>query len=428
MDIDGTDMQAEAMGVATEAGHILLENGAEISRVEETMERIASFYGVDSRNFFVLSNGIFSTGRRFANVEFIPFKGTQLDKVVAVNQFSRDVERGRYTLAAARAELHRIRCMPPKPFVEQVVASALGSAGFCIIFGGSLADSLVSLAVGLLLYVFVLGVSVRCMSKLFGNICGGALVTLLCLLASRMGWGSNLSNMIIGAVIPLIPGVPFTNGIRDIANEDYIAGATRLLDAMLVFFCIALGVCLVFLVDSRLSGGMINLSGMGVDAFTYRVPVQMVAALVGTAAFAVLFGVPRKHYLLCGVCGLVGWIVYMALTRAAACTPIEATCVATIAVALVSRICAVCKKCAITVFLICGIFPLVPGAGIYWTSYYLIAGQLRMAMTSGLTAIKLTTAIILGIVVATDVVFKLIRWWKAKYRGYKRAGEGGKLG
>ena len=423
METEQPDIQAEAMEVATEAGHILLENGAEISRVEETMERIASFYGVDSRNFFVLSNGIFSTGRRFANVEFIPFKGTQLDKVVAVNQFSRNVEQGRYTLAEAREELQRIRHLPPKPFLEQVLASAVGSAAFCIIFGGSLADSLVAFAVGLLLYVFVLSVSARYMSKLFGNICGGALVTLLCLLANRLGWGSNLSNMIIGAVIPLIPGVPFTNGIRDIAGEDYIAGATRLLDAMLVFFCIALGVSLVFLIDSRITGSIQAPGDMGVDALTYRVPLQMVAALTGTAAFAVLFGVPRRYYLLCGVCGLIGWVVYMALTRAAGWTPVEATCVATIAVALASRCCAVWKKCPITVFLICGIFPLVPGAGIYWTSYHLIAGQLRMAATSGFTAIKLTIAIILGIVIATDVVFKLIRQWKTKHRGYHRVGK-----
>ena len=87
--------EQQALEVATVAGHILLENGAEISRVEETMERIASHYDVDSENFFVLSNGIFTTGHHFANVEYIPFKGTQLDKVVAVNQISRDIEKGR---------------------------------------------------------------------------------------------------------------------------------------------------------------------------------------------------------------------------------------------------------------------------------------------------------------------------------------------
>ena len=87
------ERHAEALAIASEAGHILLENGAEISRVEETMERIASHYGVDKKSFFVLSNGIFTTSsfNKYANVEFIPFKGTQLDKVVAVNQLSRDI-------------------------------------------------------------------------------------------------------------------------------------------------------------------------------------------------------------------------------------------------------------------------------------------------------------------------------------------------
>ena len=54
---------AEVLEVASKAGHILLENGAEISRVEDIMSRISSHFGVDSGNFFVLSNGIFTTGR-----------------------------------------------------------------------------------------------------------------------------------------------------------------------------------------------------------------------------------------------------------------------------------------------------------------------------------------------------------------------------
>jgi uncharacterized membrane protein YjjP (DUF1212 family) len=79
------------------AGHILLENGAEIARVEETMDRISSHYDIGPRNFFVLSNGIFTTGHdNFAKVEFIPFKGAQLERVVAVNQVSRDICEGKY--------------------------------------------------------------------------------------------------------------------------------------------------------------------------------------------------------------------------------------------------------------------------------------------------------------------------------------------
>ncbi len=402
-------VEQQALTLATEAGHILLENGAEISRVEETMERIASHYDVDSENFFVLSNGIFTTGHNFANVEYIPFKGTQLDKVVAVNQVSRDIEKGRYTLDEARAALRRVRAMPPKPFWEQVLAAALGSAGFCIIFGGSFIDSLVAFVAGFLLYVFVLKATAPYLSKIFSNICGAAFVTLFCLLTYRAGFGDNLSNVIIGAVIPLIPGVPFTNGIRDIANEDYIAGITRLLDATMVFFGIALGVSLTFLIDGRISGGVIALEGMGVDRVTALVPIQLAAAFVGMAAFAVLFGVPRRYYGHCGVCGTIGWIVYLAMVRGAGSNVVEATCLATIAVALTARELAVWQRCPMTVFLISGIFPLVPGAGIYWTSYYVISGRLRDAMSAGFTAIALTVAIIFGIVFTTDVIFRFLK-------------------
>ena len=154
----------EVLEVAAKAGHILLENGAEISRVEDIMSRIASHFGVDSGNFFVLSNGIFTTGRAnkvsksggqastYANVEFIPLRGIQLSKVVAVNRLSYDISNGRTTLAEARERLERISASAPKPAWEQILGSGLGAAGFCAVFGGGWLDCAAALVVGLLLY------------------------------------------------------------------------------------------------------------------------------------------------------------------------------------------------------------------------------------------------------------------------------------
>jgi uncharacterized membrane protein YjjP (DUF1212 family) len=399
------EQQAQALAIASEAGHILLENGAEISRVEETMERIATHYGVDSKSFFVLSNGIFTTSsfNKYANVEFIPFKGTQLDKVVAVNQLSRDIVAGKHTLAQARERLKEIRAMRPHPKWEQVLASALGSAGFCIVFGGGLLDCAASFVCGILLWLFVLYITAPHMSKIVGNIVGGFFVTSLCILFHRIGFGHSLPNMIIGAIIPLIPGVPFVNGVRDLANEDYIAGATRLLDALLVFFCIAAGVMLAFVCDRLSTGSMIVLQGMTVDTFTAQMWVQIIAAFIGTAAFAVLFGVPRKYYTLCGVSGTLGWILYMILVRYAAFTAPAATVFATMLVVLSARWFSVLDRCPAIVFLLCGIFPLVPGAGVFWTSYYVVSDQLRLALGSGFMAVKVTIAIVLGIILISEL-------------------------
>ena len=137
------------MEIALEAGHILLENGAEIFRVEETMDRICRHYGLESGSAFVLSNGIFLTAGSerenfFAKVQHIPVSGTHLDKVAAVNQLSREIEQGRYTLDQVKEKLNQIRYMPGKRKWVQVIASGIGSGAFCMLFGGNLMDSLVA--------------------------------------------------------------------------------------------------------------------------------------------------------------------------------------------------------------------------------------------------------------------------------------------
>lgn len=253
----------QVLEVAMEAGHILLENGAEIARVEETMERICKHFGVESENFFVLSNGIFVTGSRneehsggqYAKVMHIPVRGAQLDKVVAVNQLSREVAEGRYDIGQVKEKLEEIRRMPRKSSPVQVLASGIGSACFCYLLGGSLVDSAVSFGAGFLLYIFILSAGRTHMSKITKNLCGGALVTLICILSYRLGIGDDISHMVIGSIIPLVPGFAFTNGIRDLADGDYISGAVRLLDAILVFLCVAIGVGTMFIIYHRVFGG-----------------------------------------------------------------------------------------------------------------------------------------------------------------------------
>ena len=397
------DEQNKIMELAYEAGAILLENGAEISRVDETMRRIAGHYGVDDENFFVLSNGIMATAKGFARTKFIPIKGASLDKVVAVNQLSREVSEGKCDLDQLESRLKAIRAMRPKPAWEQIAASAFGSAAFCIIFGGGFADSIAAFVAGLVLWVYMLFVGYRHLSRIAGAITGGLLATLLCGVMFRLGLGTHLSNMIIGAIIPLIPGVPFTNGIRDLAHEDYIAGVTRLLDALLTFFCISMGVALAFLLDAAVSGTMQHLETLTAAPETAGMVVQLLAAYVGTVAFAVLFGVPRKYYLDSGLCGMLGWLLYLILVNHTGLSVANVVFFATVLVTFTAMVLAIVRKCPITVYLICGIFPLVPGAGIFWTTYNVVSEQLGAALHTGITALKVTVAIAFGIILVAEL-------------------------
>lgn len=257
---DSTSLH-RVLNVAIQAGNILLENGAEIYRVEDTMKRIALCFGADNEEFFVLSNGIFITGwndaakRNYARVRHVPVKNARLAKVAAVNQLSREISRGVCTLEQAEARLAEIDSMPEKPRHLQMIASGVGSGCFCYLFGGGIADCVPAAIAGALLYIFVLFVSKPYLTKILGSICGGAIASLLCVLFWHLGLGESLDHMVIGSVVPLIPGVSFINGIRDLAGEDYLSGAVRLLDAILIFICIAIGVGIVISFFFRSGGG-----------------------------------------------------------------------------------------------------------------------------------------------------------------------------
>ena len=245
--------------LAMRAGQILLANGAEISRVEETIDRICQYYRIESANAFVLSNGIFTTmGNRreefFAKVQHIPVSGAQLNKVAAVNQLSREITEGKHTIEEAEQYLDEIEHMPGKKPFTQIIASGIGSAAFCYLLGGDSADCFSAFVTGFMLYALVLFV-LKNRSKIVANMMGSTFAAFLCVMMYHLGIGHHMSSMIIGAVVPLVPGVAFTNAIRDIANGDYIAGTVRFLDSLLVFASIAIGVGVMLSINHRLTGG-----------------------------------------------------------------------------------------------------------------------------------------------------------------------------
>ena len=248
--------------LAVEMGEILLQSGAEIFRAEDTMRRFCRHFHLDDCHFFVMSNGIISSSggnrRSYAKVRYLPVKGARLDRVVAINQLSRGIAEGQYeSLDAVEEKIKEIRAMPPFPQWAQILASALASSTVCVLFGGSVEDTVSAFIAGLMLYIFLLQIGNPRMSKIFTNICGGAVATLSCVVAYQLGLGENLSPMISGAILPLVPGVAFTNGIRDIGGGDYLSGTIRLLDAIWSFLCIAIGVGVVFGLYQRITGGVI---------------------------------------------------------------------------------------------------------------------------------------------------------------------------
>ena len=195
--------QQEILLLAMKAGQIQLENGAEIFRVEDTIMHICRAYGLHSVNTFVLK----------------------------------------------RIEEH-----PGFPPALQIAVAGLSGACFGVMFGGSPRDFLCSIVVGSLYQAYALYLGNPHFSRIVRSILGSAWITFLCILCYRFGPGENFDAMIIGGIILMVPGVAFTNAIRDMADSDYIAGSVRMMDAMLGFFCIAIGVGFVIALYGMVAG------------------------------------------------------------------------------------------------------------------------------------------------------------------------------
>ena len=245
----------QALDTAVLAGKILLENGAEISRVQGTIIHFLEAFGVTEHNVYVISNGIFATIGESGEapchaVRAIRMGRTHLGRIAAVNELSREVAvpGAHLGLEAIHHRLEEAEGLPAPPQWLLLLCCAMGCAGFGYIMGGSAWDSVSAFLCGLVLQCFLMGTAKT--NRFMVNILGGALVTLLAQLLLLTGIGGSLDCVIIGAIIPLVPGVLLTTAIRDFFNSDYLSGAIHLIEALLIAACIAVGV-----------GGMLSFLG-----------------------------------------------------------------------------------------------------------------------------------------------------------------------
>ncbi len=237
----------EVLSLAVETGDALLRNGAEVYRVEDTVMHILEAYEIENYDVYVLSNGIFASANEDRDdacsmIRHIPLGKIHLGRIAALNQLSREICSHECTLPEAFRRLEECKSIPTNKQWLEVFFCGMGSACFGYLFGGAFADAAVSFLAGALLKLFLNRLSKRRTSKFITNIFGSALVTLVSLFLYTLGLPILYDKAIIGAIMPLVPGIALTTSIRDFFNGDYLSGAIHMIDAVLTAFCIAVGV------------------------------------------------------------------------------------------------------------------------------------------------------------------------------------------
>lgn len=228
------------------AGETLLQNGAEVFRVEQTMEIMARSFHLREFHVYVLTNGIFASAgtAEISEVRNVPVRTTHLGRVAAVNELSRQIAAGGITLDEAESRLVLAQRIPfPKGRV-QLLAGMSGAFCFALIFGGTLRSGLVAAIAGLAASGYLLLCDRNNVPGGFKTISTAALITILCILGCNL-LGIGASHAIIGTLMILTPGIAFTMGIRDFVQKDYLSGTIRMIDALLIAASIAIGTGLV---------------------------------------------------------------------------------------------------------------------------------------------------------------------------------------
>lgn len=252
----------EVLTLAVEIGDLLLRNGAEVYRVEDTVMHILTAYDIKNCDVYVLSNGIFASANENTDdacsmIRHVPLGSVHLGRIAALNQLSRELCAKECSLEEAWEQLPKCKTIPVASNIVQIFFCGLGSGCFSYLFGGTALDGVIAFIIGALLQIFLIGFNQQHLSKFITNILGSCLVTTLSLLFLTMGVPILYDKVIIGAIMPLVPGIALTTSIRDLFNGDYVSGTIHLMDALLTAFCIAVGVGFIITVYQYIPGGII---------------------------------------------------------------------------------------------------------------------------------------------------------------------------
>lgn len=226
------------------AGRIILENGGETNRAEDTVTRMGQALGLSEVEVFGVPSGLFISfidngGQRQTSVKRIRKQGTNLRRVDEVNSISRALAQGELDAAAAYRRLETAACLGGQTrWWALPLAAGVSSAGFTVMFQGGLVDSCVGFACAALCQLLVQLLFRFWQSGVVSTLLGSALCTFLPLVFARLTGLGVPDAMIAGALMPLLPGLQMTNAVSDTLRGDMVSGvahgASALLTAALV--------------------------------------------------------------------------------------------------------------------------------------------------------------------------------------------------
>ena len=247
--------------LALDVGEGMLRNGGEISRVEDTIERICHAYGAVHVEVFTIISMINAAvrmpdGSYSSQLRRVRKTDNNFSTLEAFNALSREVCRTTPTLDRLDEMIKEVKHKCHYPKWEVYLASAVAALSFALFFGGSWRDGAVAFILGTVI-AFInkhLPEKVNTMAK---TAVSSFIGSLLAVLSVRAGLGESLDAIMIGIIMLLVPGVTFGMAFRDLMYGDLLTGTMKTAQAVIQAIMIAFGYIMAISIFAIISGGVI---------------------------------------------------------------------------------------------------------------------------------------------------------------------------
>lgn len=394
------------LDLCMELGKRLQTAGAETYRVEESMSRLLAAYGAKGEVYSIPNCLIVSLetkdGTPLTRMCRVSGHGTDLDAVEQYSGLSRalctEAPPLEEALSMVRQAEVRVRQYKLPLYVG---ACLLASAGFALFFGGGPREALAGGLSGALAGLCIYAMDRLHTNQFFRTILAAFAASLVSCLLVALGLCQNLDAAIIGPLTMLVPGFLFTNSMRDIIYGDTMSGVNRLVQVLIISVAIAIGSAFAV----SLAGPILGSKGQG-PATEYTGAVQCAAAAFACLGYCVLFNIHGPGMLLCALGSGLGWAAYL-LSCALGVPETGAYLIAAIFISAYAEIMARIRKYPATSYLVISLFPLFPGAYLYYALSAALRGQTELFLNQTLLAAEIAGALAVGVL----LVSTLFRMW-----------------
>lgn len=240
------DEKRQLISCMLDIGKEMVQSGAEISRVEDTLIRMGLSYGAKRVNAFALASNIllsieFSGGEEITRTRrIVKGMGNDFKKLEDLNELSRKFCRKNMSVFELHSEFLKIQLSKP-PVLKTYLGNALASGAFALFFGGNVYDALLAALFGLFICLMQYTITPYCKNNItfiiIASFLTGLGISVICKNIAVL----NADKVMIGDIMLLVPGIAITNAVRDIFVGDTITGTIRFVECLLSAAALAAG-------------------------------------------------------------------------------------------------------------------------------------------------------------------------------------------